>query len=59
MHESATALAGDAATRLMRGRPDDVLLQLATEEQATLVAVDRWLLGVATGNHGFLMAKLG
>jgi nucleotide-binding universal stress UspA family protein len=37
--ESATALAGEATTRLMRGRPDDALLQLAAEERATLVAV--------------------
>ena len=41
--EEAKALAPEAATRLMSGRPDETLLQIAEEEGATLVAV---------GSHG-------
>lgn len=41
--DGATALAGETASRLMRGRPDDALLRVAREERATLVAV---------GSHG-------
>jgi nucleotide-binding universal stress UspA family protein len=41
--EDASALAGEAATRLVRGRPEDAVLQVAVEEGATLVAV---------GSHG-------
>jgi nucleotide-binding universal stress UspA family protein len=41
--DDAGALAPEAATRLMGGRPDDALLSIANEEAATLVAV---------GSHG-------